>query len=107
MSSAYCPSASIYNYPSQAVSPWTTSQEDHQLPDLGTPPSRPITPYPNQTTSSTPPRTLLYPSRMTTPELITRGQLQERRNQLAIHIAMAAQAVQMMGWSLQDIIQNF
>ena len=34
MSSAYSPTASVYDYPSRTVSPWNASQEDHQLPPI-------------------------------------------------------------------------
>ena len=63
MSSAYSPTASVYNCPSRAISPWNASQEDHQLPPIPmSPPSIcVITPFPSQTTSHSPPSAICYP----------------------------------------------
>ena len=109
MSSAYSPTASVYNYPSCAISPWNASQEDHQLPPISmSPPSiHVITPFPDQTTSHSPPPAVRYPEQLPTPELITRACRQERRSQSAAHAALITQTSQLMGWHLMDAIQVF
>ena len=109
MSSAYSPTASVYDYPSRAVSPWDASQEDHQLPPiLMLPPSvHVITPFPDQTTSHSPPPAIRYPECLPTPELITRACHQERHSQSAAHTALITQTSQLMGRRLVDAIQVF
>ena len=72
------------------------------------PPSvRVITPFPDQTTSHSPPPAIRYPEQLLTPELITRARHQERRSQSAAHAALIAQTSQLMGWHLADMIQVF
>ena len=92
MSSAYSPTASVYNYPSHAISSWNASQEDHQLPPIlmSPPPIRVITPFPDQTTSHSPPPAIRYPERLSTPKLITRACRQERCSQSVVHAALIA-----------------
>ena len=109
MSSAYSSTASVYDYPSRAVSPWNASQEDHQLPpiSMSPPPVCIITPFPDQTTSHSPPPAIYYPEQLSTPELVTRARRQERRSQSAAHAALITQTSQLMGWHLTDAIQVF
>ena len=109
MSSAYSPTASVYDYPSRTISPWNASQEDHQLPPILIPPPsiRVITPFPDHTTSHSPPPAIRYPKRLSTPKLITRARHQECRSQSAAHAALIAQTSQLMGWRLMDAIQVF
>ena len=63
MSSAYSPTASVYDYPLHAISPWNASQEDHQLPpiSMSPPPIHIITPFPDQTMSHSSPPAIRYP----------------------------------------------
>ena len=109
MSSAYSPTASVYNYPSHTVSPWNASQEDHQLPPISMSPPlvRVITPFSDQTMSHSPPQTIHYLKRLSTPELIASACHQECRSQSAAHVALIAQTSQLMGWRLTDAIQVF
>ena len=109
MSSTYSPTASVYNYPLCAIYPWNASQEDHQLPPIlmSPPPVCVITPFPDQTTSHSPPSAICYPERLSTPKLITKAHCQEHCSQSAAHATLIAQTSQLMGWRLMDAIQVF
>ena len=109
MSFAYSSTASVYDYPSHAISPWNAFQEDHQLPPIlmSPPPICIITPFPDQTMSHSPPPAIHYPEWLSTPELIAKACCQERRSQSAAHAALITQTSQLMGWHLMDAIQVF
>jgi hypothetical protein len=93
------PTASIYDYPSRAVSPWHASDEDSQLPDLDYPP--------------TPPLSLTYPSRLPSPvidqigRLLPNARLRERYHQASVHAAMVATVPDAMGFPLAEAIRGF
>jgi hypothetical protein len=90
------PTASIYDYPSRAVSPWNASDKDSQLPDLEYPP--------------TPPPLLTYPSRLPSPilnqvsHLLPSARIRERHHQAGIHAAMIATVPDAMGFPLAEAI---
>ena len=79
MSSAYSPTASIYDYPSCAISPLNASQKDHQLPpiSMSPPPICVINPFPDQTTSHSPLQLFAIPNDYRLPssllELVTKN----------------------------------
>ena len=74
---------------------------------MSPPPVHVITPFPDQTTSHSPPPAIHYPEWLSTPELITRAHHQERRGQSAAHAVLITQTSQLMGWRLMDAIQVF
>ena len=74
---------------------------------MSPPPVCIITPFPDQTTSHSPPPAICYPEQLSTPELITKACHQECRSQSAAHAALITQMSQLMGWHLMDAIQVF
>ena len=71
------------------------------------PPVRIMTPFPDQTTSHSPPLAICYLKRLSISELIARACCQECHSQLAAHAALIAQTSQLIGWHLTDGIKIF